>query len=412
MTDSAIDAAGAPAPAPLPLQGIRVFDLTQGVAGPYCSMMLAAQGADVIKVEPFEGDWLRSSRQQYRGHAPAAVATNIGKRSLAIDLKQPDAQAVARRIAAGCHIVMESFRPGVIQRLGLGYDELSADRPGLVYASISGFGHEGPWRELGVIDQIMQAFSGWMSINADADGKPHRTRNIVVADQITGLYAYQALSSALIGQLRFGRGARLELSLIGAMAAFLSPRIVGHLMSGGTLGDAKFAPPTGEFPTRAGLLMLAFRHPKEFERFCAALARPELALDERFRTPALRAAHTDELHAIVKQVLGERTALEWEAHFVQFGVMASAVRTLDEFLSAPQTQAMRLVETLDVAGIGACPLVQLPGAPAWSARGPAPRVPAVGQHTVEILREAGCTADEIDAQLASDCIRGPRAEAV
>lgn len=393
---------------PLPLSGIRVFDLSQGVAGPYCTMLLAAQGADVIKVEPFEGDWIRSGRTQYRGHTAASITVNIGKRSIALDLKHSDGRALAQRIAGGCDMVVESFRPGVVEKFGLDHTTLAADHQDLIYASISGFGRSGPMHERGVVDQIMQAFSGWMTLNADDAGLPQRTRNVVVADQITGLYAYHAISSALIGRLRFGNGSRIEMSLMGAMAAFLSPRITAHVLSDGNAGSVYFAAPTGEYPTREGLLMLAVRKPSEYDQFCELIGRPELKTDARFATPATRATHAPELRREISPRLMSRTALEWESLLNDGGVMASVVRTVGEFIAAPQTQSLGLVESVNLDGIGPFPLVKLPGAPSWSSKSGLLQMPEIGQHSRDILLEAGFTASEIDRHLASGSVRDLR----
>jgi crotonobetainyl-CoA:carnitine CoA-transferase CaiB-like acyl-CoA transferase len=397
---------------PLPLQGLRVFDLSQGVAAPYCTMLLAAQGADVIKVEPFEGDWIRSGRNQYRGHTAASITVNLGKRSIALDLKHPEGPETARRIAAGCDIVIESFRPGVAARLGLDDAKLRAGRPGLIYASVSGFGQEGPLSRRGVVDQIMQAFCGWMTLNADAAGRPQRTRNVVLADQITGLYTHQAISGALIGKLRHGAGARLDISLMGAMAAFLAPRLIAAGTGGGEAGQVYFAAPTGEYPTRAGVLMLAARKPAEFQRFCEAIGRPDLSVDERFATQEARNRCSAELDREISLSLSARTADEWEALLNERGVMASVVRGVGQFMASEQMQSAGLVETVDVAGVGECPLVRLPGAPAWSARDQAPAVPAIGQHGGDILREAGLAERDIQRLAAGRCVRLPTTEEV
>ena len=395
----------------LPLEGIRVFDLSQGVAGPYCTMMLAAQGADVIKVEPFEGDWIRSGRNQYRGHSSASITVNMGKRSIALDLKDPQALEAAKKIAAGCDIILESFRPGVVSKLGLDYETLAKDRPELIYASISGYGQTGPLAQRGVVDQIMQACSGWMVLNAGVDGVPHRTRNVVLADQITGLYSSQALCAALIRQFRHGRGTRLDISLMGAMAAFLSSRITAHVMSGGEPGSMYFTAPTGEYSTSDGILTLAARNPSEFEKFCCAADRADLLDDPRFSTPAARAQYVKELDVEVTRALSTRSASEWETLLNSKGVMASVVRTVGDFIETEQMLAQGFLQTLDLEGIGDCPVVQLPGAPAWSSRTASPCVPVVGQHGVEILCEAGYSDLAIDGLLAQGCLRVPKLDA-
>lgn len=392
---------------PLPLQGLKVFDLGQGVAAPFCTMMLAAQGADVIKVEPAAGDWIRANPVRYRGHTAASLAFNIGKRSLALDLKRPSAQALARRIALGCDVFVENFRTGVTDRLGLGRAALAAARPELVYASISGFGAQGPLAGRGAVDPIAQAFSGWMVLNAGDDGVPQRTRSTVLADQICGLYASQAIAHALLRRFRFGQGAHLEITLVGAMAAFIAPRILAALLGSGEPPPARFPPPTGEYATGDGLLTVASHLPSGFAPFCDLIGRPELKTDPRFETPAARAAHAAALKAEIESTLATRSAGDWETLLNDGGVMAAAVRSVGAFLADPQTRAMGLVREVELAGMGACPVLQVPGAPSWTDRPHPPTMPQVGEHGRDILREAGLTAGEIEAHVAEGDVLEP-----
>lgn len=381
------------------LDGLRVFDLSQGVAGPYCTLLMAAQGADVIKVEPPEGDWIRHGRNRVRGHSPASLAVNAGKRSLALDLKQAAAREAALAVAASCDIVVESFRPGVAARLGLGDTALRALNPELVYCSISGFGSQGALAGRAVIDHIAQAYSGWMNINADADGVPRRTRNVVLADQITGLYAYQAVASALIGRLRFGGGVSLEVTLAGAMAAFLAPRITSHLLSDGRVGNAEFLPPTGEFETVDGLLTLAVLKPGDVDRLFEALGCAAWLDDPRFATPQARLENVADLNQAVGAVLATRSARQWESALADRGVMACAVRDIGGFVASQAEDGLGLVETTTVPGLGDCPLVRIPGAPAWTGREPPARPPELGEHGRQILEQAGVPAAQIDLVL-------------
>ena len=206
-----MDAAGAYA-------GLRVLDLGQGVAAPYCAMLLAMQGAEVVKLEPLAGDWSRGLGTQYGDHTAMSVHYNRGKRSLALDLKAPAAREIAVRLAARADIVIEGFRPGVAAKLGLGYDELRARNPRLLYVSISGFGQEGPYAALPCTDSVAQAFSGLMSVNLGNDGTPHRVGAIII-DTMTGLYAAQALAVALYTRERRGEGQQIEVSLAQCAAA-------------------------------------------------------------------------------------------------------------------------------------------------------------------------------------------------
>lgn len=390
---------------PAALAGLRVFDLSQGVAGPYCTLLMVAQGADVIKVEPPEGDWIRHGRNQVRGHSPAALAVNAGKRSIALDLKQPEARDVARQLAAGCDVVVESFRPGVVERLGLDAATLQALNPGIVYCSINGFGRDGSLAARAVIDHIAQAYSGWMSINADADGVPQRTRNVVLADQITGLYAYEAVASALIRRLRFGGGDRVEVTLAGAMAAFLAPRITSHLLSDGRVGNAEFLPPTGEYATAQGLLTIAVVKPADVARLLQALGRADWLADPRFATPAARHEHAAALRDELGRLLATRSAGQWEAELADRGVMACAVRNIGEFVASQAENGLGLVETTNVPGLGDCPLVRIPGAPAWGGREPPARAPSLGEHGRRILEEAGVPAAQMDLVLGRSARR-------
>jgi crotonobetainyl-CoA:carnitine CoA-transferase CaiB-like acyl-CoA transferase len=385
----------------LPLSGLKVFDLSQGIAGPYCSMLLAAQGADVIKVEPPEGDWIRLQRQAIRGHVPAALSVNVGKRSLSLDLKHEPARAAARRVAVGCDVVLESFRPGVVGRLGLDAATLRTQTPTLVYCSNNGFGSSGPLSGRPVIDHVAQAYCGWMSLNADAQGVPQRTRNIVLADQVTGLFASQAITSALVRRFRRGDGATLEVTLAGAMAAFLAPRIVSHVLSEGRATQVEFTVPTGDYATADGLLVIAVRTPADVDQLCALAGCAGALDDPRFATPAARAQHGEAMRQLLAQRLLARSALEWEALLAGQGLLACAVRDIGGFLASQAADGLALVEEGQMPGFGPVPLVRVPGAAAWSGRERSAHPPAVGEHSREILLESGLTDFEIEAVLAA-----------
>src|SRR5207244_1870356 len=184
-----------------PYKGLRVLDFGQGIASPYCAMLLGVYGAEIIKVEPPEGDWSRFLGTTYGSHTALSAVYNRGKRSLCLDVKHKDGIAIAKRLARDSDVLIEGFRPGVAARLGLGYEELSRDNPGLIYLSISGFGQSGPYSKRPGSDSVAQAFSGLVSINAGTDGVPHRV-GTTISDVVTGVYAFQAIATALIPQLR------------------------------------------------------------------------------------------------------------------------------------------------------------------------------------------------------------------
>ncbi len=370
---------------PLAMDGIRVLDLTQGIAGPYATMLMAAHGAEVIKVEPPGGDWIRNARNQIRGHAPAAIAVNVGKHSIQLDLKNPGELALAQRIAQTCDVVVESYRPGVVERLGLGAEQLCQDRPTLVYCSVTGFGRDSELRDRPVIDHVAQAYSGWMHVNADESGMPQRTRNVVLADQITGLYAYQAIASAVLRRFRFGTGQQLEVTLAGAMAAFLAPRIISSALSDGKVGNAEFTAPTGDYPTRQGILVVAVQKPADVEKLFALLGRAEVLQDARFSTPASRLQNAEALRRELAAVLQARTAAQWEQLLAPQGVMACEARDIPHFLASQHSDGLDLIETLALPDAGPCPLVRVPGAAPWHGRRTPPRFPRVGEDLQHIL---------------------------
>ncbi|MBO0764808.1 MAG: CoA transferase [Hyphomicrobiaceae bacterium] len=197
-----------------PFAGLKVIDLSQGVAGPYCGMLLAQHGANVIKVEPTgEGDWARTIGRRYGGHTAYSIPTNLGKRSIALDLKSDEGKQVLWRLTGGADVLIEGFRPGVLERLGFGYDAVSGREPRILYLSVSGFGQVGPFSRRPAMDPVLQAFTGLMIDNKGEDGIPHRVPFVII-DMSTALYAFQALSAALYARLYEPRGRRIEVRLL------------------------------------------------------------------------------------------------------------------------------------------------------------------------------------------------------
>src|SRR5262249_22518417 len=241
--------------------GLRVLDLGQGVAAPYCAMLLAMHGAEVTKIEPLAGDWSRGLGTRDGDHTAMSASYNRGKRSLALDLKAPAAREIAVALASRADILIEGFRPGVAARLGLGFDELRARNPRLLYLSVSGFGQEGPYAGLPCTDSVAQAFSGLMSVNLGNDGAPHRIGAIIV-DTLTGLYAAQALAVALYARERRGEGARIEVSLAQCAAAILGHKLAEHVLEGGAPQELNV--PTGAYRTRNGWIMVALVREKQY----------------------------------------------------------------------------------------------------------------------------------------------------
>src|SRR5260370_30283698 len=216
-----------------PYRGLRVLDFGQGIASPYCAMLLGACGADVIKVEPPEGDWSRYLGTTYGNHTTLSAVFNRGKRSLCLDMKHKDGIAIAKRLAKDCDVLIEGFRPGVAARLGIGYEDLSRDNPGLIYLSVSAFGQDGPYSKRPGSDSVAQAFSGLVSVNVGNDKTPHRV-GTTISDVATGVYAFQAIATALFARATVGAGRWIDVSLTQSTAALLCHKVAEHVLEGGT----------------------------------------------------------------------------------------------------------------------------------------------------------------------------------
>jgi CoA:oxalate CoA-transferase len=267
-----------------PLAGVRVLDMTNVLAGPFCAYHLAALGADVVKVEePRSGDLARAlgadPELNRRGMGASFLAQNAGKRSLAVDLKHPDGVAAFLRLVDTADVVVENFRPGVMRRLGLGYEVLAARRPKLVYAAISGFGASGPLRDQPAYDQIVQGYAGVMSVTGDAHSAPLRA-GFPVSDTVGGLTAAMAIASALLGAERTGRGCAIDVSMLEATLITLGWAVSNYLTAGVAptpMGnDNMTASPSGTFRTGDGLLNVAANQQRQFETLCRVIGRPEL----------------------------------------------------------------------------------------------------------------------------------------
>ena len=393
----------------LPLAGLKVLDLTQGVAGPHCGLLLAQSGAGVIKVEPPEGDWARSLGTVYPGRQNAmSVVYNRGKRSLALDIRQPEGRDIVLRLARQADIMLESNRPGVAKRLGIGFAEVAAVNPAILYVSVSGFGQVGPYAERALTDTVAQAFTGLMSINQGADGIPHKV-GMYVVDAVTGLYAFQAVQNALIGRLRHGPGEarHLDIPLAQSFSALLAPKTLEFHLEGGQPRAPNV--PAGSYRTKDGWIVVTLVRETEFPGIARAIGQPDLATDPRFLDFQARAENAAALYAILRAAIALRTTEDWLARLQAENALCERILDFADWLSDAHVQATEGWVSVIQPGLGPVPHARIPGLPparAGEARG---RAPLPGEHGREILAELGLDAAAVAGLAAAGILKLPDA---
>jgi len=386
-----------------PFAGLKVVDLSQGVAGPYCGMLLAQQGAGVIKVEPTgDGDWARTIGKRYGGHTAYSIPTNFGKRSIALDLKSAEGKDVLWRLIAGADVLLEGFRPGVLDRLGFGYEAVSVREPRILYLSVSGFGQTGPQSGRPAMDPVLQAFTGLMVDNKGEDGIPHRVPFVVI-DMSTALYAFHALSAALYARRDEVRGRRIEVSLLQGASAMQVIRMMMVYLEG---EQVRRAMPSGVFRTADGWLQFLVVRQDSWVKFCSVvLERPELATDPRFADDTGRMSNEAELMGIVRPAIAEKPTAYWSERLREADIMHERLNTFREFLRQPQADAIGLVSWLEPGGTPEpVPVPNIAGITPFANGTPRGTTPLLGQHTAEVLREHGFTAAEIAALVESKVV--------
>jgi crotonobetainyl-CoA:carnitine CoA-transferase CaiB-like acyl-CoA transferase len=386
-----------------PFAGLKVVDLSQGVAGPYCGMLLAQYGADVIKVEPTgEGDWARTLGTRYGDQSAYSIPANLGKRSVALDLKSAQGKEVLWRLIAGADVLLEGFRPGVLDRLGFGYEAVSQREPRILYLSVSGFGQTGPFSGRPAMDPVLQAFTGLMLDNKGEDGIPHRVPFVVI-DMSTALHAFQALSAALYARRDQPRGRRIEVSLLQTATAMQVIRMLLVYFEGDQI---KRAMPSGVFKTADGWLQFLVIRNDSWVRFCrVVLGTPELAADPRFANEASRMANEAPLLAIVRPAIADKPTAYWSERLREADIMHERLNTFREALRHPQTEAIGLISWLDVEGVPEpVPVPNVVGMPPLANGTPRAAPPRLGQHTAEVLGSHGFTPADIASLIESKII--------
>jgi crotonobetainyl-CoA:carnitine CoA-transferase CaiB-like acyl-CoA transferase len=385
-----------------PFSGVKILDFTRVLAGPYGSYQLALLGADVIKVESRDGDDMRFGNRandwEKRGLAAPWVAVNAGKRSITLDLKKPKAIEIVKRLAAKADVVMENFRPGVMDKLGSGYETLKAINPRLIYCAVSGFGQVGPGAKTAAFDGMIQAMSGLMSITGFPANGPTRV-GFAGADVMSGATAAFGVASALYQRTHTGKGQLVDVAMIDAVMAYLAQQFTEHMMTGRVHEQAEnlsvTRKPTGNlFKTRDGWIVLAVMTDPQFQRLMKTLGRADALADPRFADWPTRIQNNKALHEIVEAALGKETSATWVERFAQADVPAGRVLTIPETARLDHFQHRTVLQDVEtehgpVRVVGSGFRLEHGG-------GSVDRPPArLGQHTDEVLREAGYSTSDI-----------------
>lgn len=384
------------------LSHIRVLDLSRVLAGPWATQILGDLGAEILKIEkPGEGDETRAfgppflkGKDGIRGDAAYFLTANRNKKSVTIDFSKPAGAALVKRLARRAHVVVENFKTGSLARYGLDYETLAAENPALIYCSLTGFGHDGPYKDKAGYDYLIQGMGGLMSITGQPDGAPGAEPmkvGVAVSDLITGLYTAIAIQAALIHQARTGQGQAIDMALFDCQAAALANQAMNYLAGGMVprrLGNAHpNIVPYQVFQTADGFLILAVANDRQYRSFCAAAERDDLAADPRFVTNADRVGHRDALIALLVPIFMTRTTQDWISRLETANVPCGPINRVDQVFADPQAKARGFTVSLEHAAAGPIDLV---ASPLRLSRTPpeyrsAP--PLLGEHTYPVLTE-------------------------
>ena len=380
------------------LEGIRILDLTQVMAGPYCTMLLCDMGADVIKVEPPTGDSTRRMPGAVGTDSPSFNAVNRGKRGVVVDLKQVAGRDTVRRLAVSADVLVENYRPGVLARFGLGYEDLTRRYPMLVYASISGYGQTGPSAGKGGFDLVAQGVSGLMSVTGEAGGPPVKV-GVPITDLGAGLFAVTGILAALLARARTGRGQLVDTSLVDAGVALSVWEATQYFSGRGVpepLGSAhRMNAPYQAIRCADGYITVGGANDRIFRRLCDALGHPEWADDPDHRDDEHRVRNRVALVARIEAVMASRPRAHWLALFEGRDIPCGPINNYEEVMADPHIRARELVVETDHPTLGRIKTLGTPLKLSDTPLIPGRPAPLLGQHTDEVLGEVGLTPDEI-----------------
>ena len=385
----------------LALEGVKVLDLTQIMAGPYCTMMLADMGADVVKVEkPNGGDDTRRMGPPFiEGESAAFLGINRNKRSIVIDLRSDAGRELAQRMARGSDILVQNFRPGALERMGLGYEQVREINPALVYCTISGFGATGPYARRGGFDLVAQGMSGLMSVTGHSGGPPAKV-GVPICDLNAGMFGAIGILTAYINRLRTGQGQHVDTSLLEGGIAYTFWESAMYFATGDIpepKGSAhRLTAPYQAFETSDGYVNIGAANQANWERLCVAIGRDELAADPRFVEPRDRMNNLDDLVSTLEGTFAQQTSDHWLEILDAASVPAGPINDLAQVYDDPQVQAREMMVETDHPVAGRVKNIGIPIKLSETPGRFQRPAPTLGQHTDEVLSDLGCSDDEID----------------
>lgn len=382
----------------LALSGIKVLDLTRVLAGPYCTMILGDLGADVIKIEmPEIGDDSRQFGPYINGESYYFMNINRNKQSVTMNLKNEEARKKFLEMVNQVDVLVENFRPGTMEKLGLGYDELKKTNPGLIYAAASGFGHTGPYSSKPAYDAVVQAMGGIMSITGEKDGEPTRV-GPSIGDISAGLFTTIGILAALIYRNKSGKGQKVDVAMLDCQVAILENAIANYFVTGESpkpQGNKHSSiVPFEAFETADGDIMIAAGNDVLWRKFCREIGREDLGFDERFATNPLRAKNYDELRPLIASEIVKKNTKEWQVLLDKAGVPSGPINNVEMVVNDPQVNARDMIVEVEhpVAGI-----IKTPGIPIKMSETPGTireAAPVLGEDTEEVLKEMNRLSDE------------------